>query len=56
MKRSEIMKFGTEADKARLPPITRYNKPHAQKRSFATANSHAAKESRIEKARNLMGL
>ena len=50
------MKLGTEADKARLPPITRYNKPHAQKRSFATANSHTAKESRIEQARNLMEL
>lgn len=56
MKCSEILKHNTEADKARLPPMTRCNKPHAQKRAFATANTHTAKESRIEEARNLMGL
>ena len=56
VKRSEILKHGTDADKERLPAETRFNKPHAQKRSFTVGNALSSKEARIEQARNSMGL
>ena len=36
-RRTSILKHGTEADKARLGPGTRYNQPHKEKRKFSKA-------------------
>ena len=37
IRRNSILKHGTEADKARLGPGTRYNQPHKEKRKFSKA-------------------
>ncbi len=43
IKRSEVLRHGTEADISRLPPVNAHNKPHARKRSFAVVRSESRK-------------
>ena len=38
------MKHGTEADKLRLPPPTRYNQPHRNKRKFSKSGRRESKK------------
>ena len=54
VKRNSIMKNGTQADKDRLPPPTRWNSRHTAKRTFTKGNSATAKRARVECAMSLL--
>ena len=48
------MKHGTEADKLRLPPPTRHNQPHQNKRKFSKSGARESKKKILNCAVNFL--